>query len=86
MRDDGAGKRLVAYLVAADGASPAPASGIRSRISHRLPEYMVPSAFVWMERFPLTPNSKIDKRALPAPDQGMDSPMRSEGRGAEKLT
>jgi non-ribosomal peptide synthetase component E (peptide arylation enzyme) len=71
VRDDGSGKRLVAYLIAQNPALPLPASQIRSRLAGRLPEYMVPSAYVWLDRFPLTPNTKIDKRALPAPDQGL---------------
>ncbi|HEU4562188.1 MAG TPA: amino acid adenylation domain-containing protein, partial [Longimicrobium sp.] len=63
--DDAAGgKRLVAYLVGEALESEA----LRAYLSEQLPEYMVPVAFVWLERLPLTPNGKLDRRALPAPD------------------
>ncbi|HEX2191455.1 MAG TPA: amino acid adenylation domain-containing protein, partial [Longimicrobiaceae bacterium] len=67
-RDDAPGeKRLVAYLVPAEGAE-LPAGELRAWLGERLPAYMVPSAWVVMERFPLTPSGKTDRRALPAPD------------------
>lgn len=59
-------KRLVAYLIAAEGEIDIAA--LRAAARERLPEYMMPSAFVTMERLPLTPNGKVDRRALPAPD------------------
>ena len=63
--DDAAGgKRLVAYLVGEALESEA----LRAHLSEQLPEYMVPAAFVRLERLPLTPNGKLDRRALPAPD------------------
>ena len=60
-------KRLVAYIVAADDHSPA-ASELRKYLQLSLPDYMVPSAFVLLDEMPLTPNNKVDRRALPAPD------------------
>jgi len=73
-RDDGTeGKRLVAYWVAADQAAPSSEDLIQF-LRARLPDYMVPSAFVRLDEFPLTPNGKIDRGALPAPQEPGDSP------------
>jgi amino acid adenylation domain-containing protein len=59
-------KRLVAYIVPhQDSLS---SSTLRNFLKQKLPEYMVPSAFVNIEALPLTPNGKVDRRVLPAPD------------------
>ncbi len=60
-------KRLVAYLVTTQEPSPA-ISELRSFLKEQLPEYMLPSAFVFLEALPLTSNGKVDHRALPALD------------------
>ena len=60
------GQRLVAYIVG-DHERPE-TSELRSFLKEKLPDYMVPSAFVFLDTLPLMPNGKVDRRALPAPD------------------
>lgn len=73
-REDTPGdQRLVAYLMMHQ--QPPLAPGILRRfVQEKLPDYMVPSAFVVMDSLPLTPNGKINRRALPAPDQQRPMP------------
>ncbi|WP_164002735.1 non-ribosomal peptide synthetase, partial [Pyxidicoccus caerfyrddinensis] len=68
-REDRAGdKRLVAYVVGRGGPEAVEVSALRERLHEKLPEYMVPSAFVVLAAFPLTPSGKVDRKALPIPD------------------
>ncbi|MFQ5796950.1 MAG: condensation domain-containing protein, partial [Candidatus Bipolaricaulia bacterium] len=68
-REDTPGdKRLVAYVVPKQAQAPT-INELRSFLKEKLPDYMVPSAFVPLEALPFTPNGKVDRRALPAPDQ-----------------
>ena len=63
-----AGSRmLVAYVVPEPGEEPA-SGELRAFLRERLPDYMIPSTFVGIDRLPLSPNGKVDRRALPAPD------------------
>ena len=67
VREDTPGqRRLVAYVVLKPGVQ-LEAADLRESLQVKLPDYMVPSAFVFLERFPLSPNGKVDRKALPAP-------------------
>ena len=73
-REDTPGdKRVVAYFVPTRDAAPT-TSELRSFLKEKLPEYMLPSIFVTLRSMPLTPNGKVDRRALPAPDQADFAP------------
>ncbi len=61
-------KRLIAYVVVAKQQVPS-TSELRQFLAYKLPDYMIPSAFVSLETLPLTPNGKVDRQALPKPQE-----------------
>ncbi|WP_373889692.1 amino acid adenylation domain-containing protein [Massilia sp. MB5] len=79
-RGDGEAKRLVAYYTPAAGRQPE-AGQLRGYLAAQLPEYMVPAAYMALSEMPLTPNGKLDRKALPAPDgaayrqRGYEAPL-----------
>jgi amino acid adenylation domain-containing protein len=75
VRTEATGPRLVAYLVPRDRASFPEVPAVREALRAKLPEYMVPSAFVVLDALPLTSRDKVDRNALPAPP----APGSSEG-------
>jgi amino acid adenylation domain-containing protein len=67
-KDSSGDTRLIAYIVTEAGAEPA-SQELLGFLQEKLPSYMLPSAFVTLKEIPLTPNGKVDRRALPAPEQ-----------------
>ena len=67
MREDSGQKQLVAYVITAEPHGRI--EGLHDYLRQSLPEYMVPTAFVLLDRWPLTPNGKINRRALPMPER-----------------
>jgi amino acid adenylation domain-containing protein len=63
--DASSNKRLIAYILPCSAASPAPLA-LRHFLQEKLPHYMVPAAFIFLDALPLTPSGKINRRALPA--------------------
>ena len=83
-REDQPGeKRLVGYAVAQDGAS-INSKDLRAALKRRLPESMVPAAFVVLKDMPLTPNGKVDRKALPEPDASQSGQEYVAPRTAEE--
>ena len=77
VREDRPGDpRLVAYLLPAPGRDPAAfdwRTELRPALQSRLPDFMLPAAVVWLPAFPLSPNGKVDRTALPAPERALGS-------------
>ncbi|HVF59868.1 MAG TPA: amino acid adenylation domain-containing protein [Thermoanaerobaculia bacterium] len=83
-RGEGSDKRLVAYVVPSDGT--ADVAALRAFLKERLPDYMVPSAWVALAALPLTPNGKLDRRALPdPPEEGSTGELVAPRTLAEEL-
>ncbi|MFK0311186.1 amino acid adenylation domain-containing protein [Pseudomonas sp. NPDC090233] len=71
-QDGNTGKQLVGYVIVAPGCSPdGLAERLRGQLKALLPDYMVPAHILFLERFPLTPNGKLDRKALPKPDASL---------------
>ncbi|MFV0296923.1 MAG: non-ribosomal peptide synthetase, partial [Hyphomicrobiaceae bacterium] len=65
--DGGTERRLVGYLQAEPGSERPSAARLRERLMQEIPDYFVPSVFVWLEGFPNSANGKVDRKALPPP-------------------
>ncbi|HVR11157.1 MAG TPA: amino acid adenylation domain-containing protein, partial [Thermoanaerobaculia bacterium] len=87
-------QRLVAWVVARGAPAAVPGAGggpaaapsiaeLRRALAAKLPDAMVPAAFVFLERLPLTPSGKLDRRALPSPAERVDRPAAAAGSEAE---
>ncbi len=68
VREDGSGSKFLAAYVVSNQQQSATANELRYFLKDKLPDYMVPSAFVILDQLPLTPNGKVDLRALPVPE------------------
>ncbi|MEV7551149.1 non-ribosomal peptide synthase/polyketide synthase [Amycolatopsis sp. NPDC089917] len=78
-------RRLVAYVVPESGGSPSLPKDLRAHAESALPHYMVPSAFVALDRLPIMPNGKLDRTALPLPDFGAAATGREPRTERERI-
>jgi acyl carrier protein len=78
MQPDASGAgRLVAFVVAAQGAAPGP-QDLRNQLAMRLPDYMIPDLVIVLDHFPLSPNGKVDRGALTIPREVRAEPSASD--------
>lgn len=79
-------KRLVAYLITNRDIKPS-TEELKNHLGQKLPDYMIPSHFVFLDAFPLTPNNKIDRKVLPAPNlrQAIEESYEAPSTETEKL-
>jgi amino acid adenylation domain-containing protein len=84
LRQTPGGPALTAYLTGEGGAPPPPPRALRAALAARLPDHMIPSAFVPLDALPLTAHGKLDWSALPAPDarQSQSAALVAAGEGA----
>jgi acyl carrier protein len=80
--DAGSDKRLVSYVVADDAVG---IGELRQHLKQKLPDYMMPSAFVMIDTLPLMPNGKIDRRALPEPSRTEHQPSTTTRTPIEEI-
>ncbi|MBB5857894.1 non-ribosomal peptide synthase/polyketide synthase [Amycolatopsis umgeniensis] len=78
-------RRLVAYVVPEAGGSPSLLKDLRTHAETALPHYMVPSAFVVLDRLPIMPNGKLDRTSLPLPDFGAAATGRAPRTERERI-
>ena len=76
-------RRLTAYLVASSGRRPA-TEDVQAALARQLPSTMVPTCFVWLDAMPMTPNGKLDRKALPAPAQDTQPPNEPPANSLER--
>ncbi|MGA9767784.1 MAG: non-ribosomal peptide synthetase, partial [Blastocatellia bacterium] len=74
-REDVPGETYLAAYIVPNTSSLPSAAELRAFLKERVPDHMVPSAMIFLEEFPLTPNGKVDRRALPAPDKSRTDEM-----------
>ncbi|MFE1763839.1 amino acid adenylation domain-containing protein [Streptomyces angustmyceticus] len=86
VREDRPGdKRLVGYVVPDAGAAAPDLTALKDQLAEKLPEFMVPSALVVLDALPLTANTKLDRKALPAPEQQAEHRSRPRSPQEEVL-